>query len=179
MTNKEIAELGVSLVSKLLGLSELIVLYRPASDFSSDEVNAMFIKTRYFIVFKIDWIETAEHLDILTSAFHETRHAYQMAQVEFPEGFKYNEPEEVLDRWENEFKNYKASPDTSEEHDMQYLDQDIELDAIAFEHYLAMRLFKVDLEPHEYAEERVREKRKSFKTIYDDVVIEKLRFEKD
>lgn len=177
MTNKEIAELGVSLASNLLGLSELIILYRPASHFSGDDVNALFIKSKYFIVFKDEWIETAYQFDILTSAFHETRHAYQNAQVDFPEEFKYKELKEVIDKWKMELANYKASPNISEEHDKQYLDQDIELDAIAFEHYLAMRLFKEDLEPHEYAVDRVREKREQFKIKYDEIRIEKLKLD--
>lgn len=45
---------------------------------------AIFIPDTYTIVFNTDWLDSMHDQEILRCAFHETRHAYQRACLEFP-----------------------------------------------------------------------------------------------
>jgi hypothetical protein len=50
----------------------------------------MFIQKSYTILFNDDWIRKAHELEILKCAFHETRHSYQKACIDFPEIMKHD-----------------------------------------------------------------------------------------
>lgn len=102
--------------------------FKPQSFFRNKDTNATFLQEGYYIVFNSDWICDANELEILKCSFHETRHAYQRACIDFPQ-FIYDDPKQV-ERWKTEFENYKQPG-----HD-DYLNQEIEKDAIAFSNKL-------------------------------------------
>ena len=120
----KIARFGVEYASRRLGLSELEVHFKPQSFFGCNQTNATFLSDGYYIVFSSDWLETANELEILKCAFHETRHAYQRACIDYPK-LIYHDPK-VVEVWLREFDDYKRPG-----HD-HYLKQEIEKDAIAF-----------------------------------------------
>lgn len=79
-------------------------------------------------------------MELCCTAFHEVRHIYQFVVLDFEEkdGFYFNVPVSIKDKWRIEQLNYKVSEKYEDE---DYLCQDIEIDAIAFSHYLIKRLF--------------------------------------
>jgi hypothetical protein len=121
---EKLAKFGVEYASRRLGLSEIEVHFKPQSFFKCDQTNASFLAEGYYIVISSDWLETANELEILKCAFHETRHAYQRACIDFPE-LIYHDPK-VVRVWLREFDDYKRPGHG------QYLNQEIEKDAIAF-----------------------------------------------
>ena len=121
---EKIARFGVDYASKKLGLSEIEVHFRPQSFFKSKDTNATFIQEGYYIVFSSDWIKEANELEILKCSFHETRHAYQRACIDFPK-LTYHDSESIK-VWAMEFDGYRDPG-----HDG-YLDQEIEKDARGF-----------------------------------------------
>jgi hypothetical protein len=125
---EKIARFGVDYASKKLGLSDIEVYFKPQSFFKNNDINATFLHEGYYIVFSSDWIENADELEILKCSFHETRHAYQRACIDFPE-LIYHDPK-IVAIWAKEFDNYKRP-----EHN-DYLNQEIEKDAIAFSNKL-------------------------------------------
>lgn len=67
--------------------------------------------------------------ELLNTATHETRHAYQMYTYEYePEKV----PQNIGSQWHDEFTHYQSSSATSETEVIAYLVQDIEEDARAF-----------------------------------------------
>ncbi len=124
---KETARLGVIYASNKLGLEDGIeVLYRNRKFFQFDNQGAIFIPDTYTIVFNTDWLDSMHDQEILRCAFHETRHAYQRACLEFPKLMVVDVSNETLKKWKEEFDNY-----TNDEHNG-YDFQEIEKDANAF-----------------------------------------------
>ena len=77
----------------------------------------------------------------------------------------YVEDIELINRWSNEFKNYK-SPSGNIDLDYEFLDQDIELDAMTFTYYLTLKLFNLILYIPKYIEERFYNRLEKFEKIY-------------
>ncbi|MDL2292553.1 hypothetical protein LJC17_03075 [Acholeplasma sp. OttesenSCG-928-E16] len=126
MTNKEIAKLGVLIASIELGLDGIEVEFRGESFFKRKTINAVFFKEVYTIVFNEDLLEFSHEDNILKCAFHETRHAYQMACIEFPELMNIDVSDVEVEIWKSEFECYFGPGDEL------YETQLIELDAVRF-----------------------------------------------
>lgn len=136
LNKRDIAKLGVQIASKELGISEIEIIFKDSVFFYNPDINAMFIQKTYTILFNSDWIQNAHELEILKCAFHETRHAYQRACIDFPEIIKHDEKEVGV--WKKEFEEYK-NPNFNG-----YLDQEIEKDAIQFSKKMIKKLLKED-----------------------------------
>lgn len=92
------------------------------------------------ILFNDEWVTNSPWIEVIITAFHETRHAYQ--------GFcirnRLNESKETLDKWEYESLNYiSPSGRNNEIDDAAYINQAIEIDAIVFAHKLIYKYFNV------------------------------------
>ena len=120
---KETARLGVIYASNKLGLEDGIeVLYRDRDFFQFDHQGAIFIPATYTIVFNTDWLNSIHDEEILRCAFHETRHAYQRACIDFPDMMVLDVEEETVKKWKFEFDNY--THDESKGYDFQELEKD-------------------------------------------------------
>lgn len=131
---EKLARFGVDYASKILGLSEIEVHFKPQTFFKCNQTNASFISDGYYIVISTDWLETANELEILKCSFHETRHGYQRACIDYPE-IIYHDPK-VVEVWHKEFEDYKRPG-----HDY-YLNQEIEKDAFEFSENLIESIIK-------------------------------------
>ena len=166
--NRTLAQMGVDLASRILELDEIKLLFLDDSHFSNKDVNAMFIKHQYYIVLRQSWIDSAPQTEVLSSVFHEARHAYQNAQIEFPEFFSYNEPIQRIKQWNNEFSNYTRTSEGEEFYkNSDYCFQDIEIDAVAFEQLLLNELFGDISTPHEAIKDFVLARKKELKIRYE------------
>lgn len=130
---KNLALTAVKYASKILGLSEIEVIFREESFFENFEINAIFNDKYYVIIFNEDWVNQATKSEIILTAFHETRHAYQKANIEFPEYFIGKESKDTINKWQKDFENYKRPKrKVNSLNDLKYLNQEIEIDAIRF-----------------------------------------------
>ena len=117
----------------------LCVLDNHSSAFFNDEnytkigINSVFLKDKWIIGFNETWIESANHLEIQITCFHETRHAFQYLVVTGK--YKGNEKidQQTINQWKQDIANYEQ-PSGVLENDEDYLKQEIEIDAIAFAH---------------------------------------------
>ncbi len=120
---RETARLGVIYASNKLGLEDGIeVLYRDRDFFQFDHQGAIFIPATYTIVFNTDWLNSIHDEEILRCAFHETRHAYQRACIDFPDMMVLDVPKETVKKWKFEFDNY--THDELKGYDFQELEKD-------------------------------------------------------
>ena len=94
---------------------------------SHKAVLSMFEREQHIIVFNMELMDTLNELEIIASLIHEGRHAYQWHQIQHPNSSK--EPTNLLQIWKEEFEQY-SQPITP--NSMTYLEQNIEIDAIAF-----------------------------------------------
>ena len=104
---KVIAEFGVLVAKKILKLFEIdiLLLFEDLSLFKNKETTATFLRESYIIVFNNEWLESSSDVEIIACAFHEVRHAYQQAQIDFREQLEIQETKEIIKIWENEIKN--------------------------------------------------------------------------
>lgn len=131
MNNKQKAIKSVELASRILGLSEVLVKFKPESAFLNSEINAIFDDKYYIIYFNETWLNKASANEIMVTALHETRHAYQKANIDFPEFFVGRESKKTIRQWKRCFDIYQM-PSKNNENDAKYLNQEIEKDAIAY-----------------------------------------------
>lgn len=142
MNNFEIAKAGVLLACKLLEIKKIKVEFMDRDLFPYEEINALFLKEKFVIVFNKDWLLNAKYLDILYTSFHEARHAYQYLQIIKKSSPKLIEDEDVINIWSKEFNEY-IQP--NQHFDTKYIHTNIEIDAIAFSKFLLSEIFNADL----------------------------------
>jgi len=88
--------------------------------------------------FREDWVLRSDWTEVIITAFHEMRHAYQGYCIHT----QSREPQSTLDKWEYETLNYiMPSGKNNEIDDESYLKQEIEIDAIAFAHKMMLEHF--------------------------------------
>lgn len=89
-------------------------------------------------IFREDWVLRSDWTEVIITAFHEMRHAYQGYCIRT----QSREPQSTLDKWEYETLNYiMPSGKNNEIDDESYLKQEIEIDAIAFAHKMMLEHF--------------------------------------
>ena len=99
--------------------------------FESDEVSAMFIQSTYTILVNTLWLDSANPIEIFITICHEMRHAYQFYRVNNDK--VTNDNKGVIQKWKEEFDNYCYPQDE------RFLEQEIEIDAIAFAHFMTLK----------------------------------------
>jgi hypothetical protein len=101
----------------------------------------MYLQDSKEILFNEDWVLQSNWLEVVATCFHECRHAYQHFCVET----RSREDEVTLSQWESELTTY-FQPDTDkpQELDVDYLQQTLEIDAIAFTYYQIKKIFLVE-----------------------------------
>ena len=130
--------MGVTKAAKFLNFKAPEVVFFGAHELPNQAISSLYHRQNNLIVFNDDWLLASDEFEILASAFHESRHAYQFDSIKK----KKNESQETLDLWEKEFEGYISPTDTLDVvQDSPYLRQSIEIDAIAFAHFLLFKLF--------------------------------------
>ncbi|XMB73086.1 hypothetical protein RJI07_04020 [Mycoplasmatota bacterium WC30] len=142
MNNFEIAINGVRLASNLLGIKPPEVTCFIDDNLNCKGINSMFLKDAYEISFSSEWIEMSTWLEILAACFHEARHAFQYVFIRAEYNGKEKISDEEIKVWKQEISSYEQ-PSGILENDEFYLNQEIEIDAIAYAHYQMYKQFKV------------------------------------
>ena len=167
ISNHDLAYVGFMYASKLLGLKGLELIFEDESAFKETYVHSKYIKEAYIVSLKEQWVEKATKSSILATVFHEVRHAYQNAQIEFPQAFKFKESSETLSTWKYEFEHYQAASETGGlEESIEYSKQAVEIDAVAFELVLLEHLFGYKINPHESIKTEVEARKKVLEKQY-------------
>ncbi len=142
MNKQQIAIKMVEYASNLLGLSDIEVYFKPKTFFHFEEVSAIFNDKLYYIIFNEDWLATALPEEVALTALHETRHAYQKANIDFPEYFIGKESKQTIKQWKKDFENYNRPNENNID---EYASQAIEKDAIDFAWKIITEHFDVKL----------------------------------
>lgn len=133
---------GVEIASRILNIKEPEVYFNPYTDFSNPNVSSMYLKSKNALVFNEKWLESVNELEILTTCFHESRHAYQHFCIQS----NSREDEATIYTWKSEFEGYNKPTSTNNpKSDKSYLAQAIEFDAIAFAYQQMKELFDVEV----------------------------------
>jgi hypothetical protein len=101
--------------------------------FDSDEISAIFILSTYTILVNTLWLDSANPIEIFITICHEMRHAYQFYRVNNDK--VTNDNKGLIQKWKEEFDNYCYPQDE------RFLEQEIEIDAIAFAHFMTLKYF--------------------------------------
>ena len=122
---------AVSIVSKLLGIEIVDVEFVDSEFLKGKTITSMYLPDHNLILFNQDWLAVAKLEEVILTAFHEVRHAFQNAQIDAIPNFKHKEIPVTIEKWKKEFEKYYR-PTDKYENDPIYLEQEIEKDTIAF-----------------------------------------------
>lgn len=114
------------------------------------EISSIYRYKNNEIIFNEDWVNRSNELEIMITALHETRHAYQKYCIDT----RSREDIKIIEAWEKEFNQYnQSSGKNTPTDDSSYLKQAIEIDAIAFAYQQMKELFDVEVKiPEEIKE---------------------------
>ena len=132
--------MGVHFASKVMNIPAPLISFIRRSQLPNPEITAMYLPESKSILFNEDWVIHRNELEVMATCLHECRHAYQHYCVLT----KSREDEATRTQWAKEFTVYfQPNWDKSQEVDVDYLYQSIEVDAIIFTHHQMMNLFQV------------------------------------
>ena len=138
MHNLDIANAGVQIVAKLLNFPAPELFIIEQNKLPNSEITGMYKFDDNEIIFNEDWVLRSDWTEVIITAFHEMRHAYQGYCIRT----QSREPKSTLEKWEYETLNYiMPSGKNNEIDDESYLKQEIEIDAIAFAHKMMLEHF--------------------------------------
>ncbi len=138
MNNEKILYAGAQIVSKILTFPIPKLYIIEEKNLPDKEITGLYSFIDDEIIFNEDWIMRSDWIEVIITAFHEMRHAYQGYCIRT----NTRESEETLKVWKEETSNYKMPSGTNKEiNDQSYLNQEIEIDAIAFAHWLVKEKF--------------------------------------
>lgn len=141
MERLELPFYGVQFASNLLEIPCPKIVYVRKSQLPNPTITAMYLPQTKEIVFNEDWVVQTNGLEVMATCFHECRHAYQHHCIET----NSYETKETISQWEKEFAEYfQPSKDKIGDDDVDYLQQSIEIDSIAFSRFLTSHFLKAE-----------------------------------
>ena len=101
MNNLEVAMAGVKIVAKILNfpVPELYIIEQ--DKLSNKEITGMYKFKENEIILNEDWALRSEWIEVIITAFHEMRHAYQGYCIR-----TRSRETKIIDIWEYETNNY-------------------------------------------------------------------------
>lgn len=163
MNNEKVIFSGVQIVSKLLNFPTPELYIIKETKLPNKEITGIYSFKNNEIIFNENWINRSEWIEILITVFHEMRHAYQGYCVRT----KTRESADTLEIWEGEINGYiMPSGNNNEIDDQSYLNQNREVDAIAFAHWLVKNELDMKTVIPEVIRKKVFEKLVEFDKLY-------------
>lgn len=147
-------------ISKLLKISTPDVYLNPSTFFPHNEVSSVYIQSKDSIVFNESWIDHVDVMEVVATAIHETRHAYQAYCVKH----HVYESDETIQAWKDSFEYYVKPNESLDPKDhTEYLNQPIEIDAVAFAYHIMLDWFELKLVIPDTIKEKVLERVRDIK----------------
>ena len=89
MNNSNTALTGIQAASKILNITPPEVYFASGSDFPNPEISSIYRHKDNEIIFDEDWIHRRNQLEILVTAFHETRKNIAVTKTDGKDKFVY------------------------------------------------------------------------------------------
>jgi hypothetical protein len=118
----------VKKIAKFLEIPRPKVMIKPPHKFPNPNISSFFDIRDYSITFNDVWMRSVQDLEIIATAFHETRHLYQKYCVDQ----NAYEDQALIKTWKDNFDAYKSPLPNEPNGGFEYLAQPVEIDAIAF-----------------------------------------------
>jgi hypothetical protein len=132
---------GVQIAAKILEIPAPQISFISQSQLPIPTITAMYLQETKEIIFNEDWVLQANWLEVIATSFHECRHAYQHYCL----STSSRENKATRDTWSSELSSYfQPNADKPQASDVDYLQQSIEVDAIAFTHLHMKNLFNTE-----------------------------------
>jgi hypothetical protein len=142
MNNHNIAVKAVKKISEMLKIPSPEVYIKDSKYFPNINVSSMYLNAIDSIVFNESWIKDIDSMEVVATAIHETRHAYQAYCVKH----HVYESDETIQAWKDSFEYYVKPIESLDPKDhTDYLNQSIEIDAIAFAYQIMLHWFELKL----------------------------------
>ena len=139
MMFEKVACNAVKYASGLMNIGMPDVEFVDSRIFRSTTITSMYLPHINLILFNLDWLSKSKVEEVILTAFHECRHAYQKAQISRDSSVQIRESEETIMKWEKEMNHYYR-PKDGYQNDPMYLQQEIELDAVRFSNQLLLKM---------------------------------------
>lgn len=158
----ESAKMGVSIAATFMQIKEPNVEFIHQSSIKANGINSLYLEKTNTIYFSLEWLETANMAETVHTAFHETRHSYQKQMIDSMEKPNRKESLEILKSWKQDILVY-TKPTDERPDSIDYLGQSIEIDAIAFSHFLMKQFFNTETFIPSPIKDKVLSRLKSFR----------------
>ncbi len=142
MDNYQVAINGTGLAARILGIETPDVQFFYNQDLAKKGINSIFLKEEYIIAFNEEWIEVANPMEVQVTCFHESRHAFQWKCINEEYSGEHNVAPDTVQTWKIEMSDY-TQPTRGDIPEVDYLQQEIEIDAIAFAHKMMLEHFEL------------------------------------
>jgi len=138
MDNFDVVISAARIVEKILNFPAPELFITEQNKLPNREITGMYKFDDNEIIFNEDWVLRSDWIEVIITAFHEIRHAYQGYCIRT----QSRESQSTLDKFEYETLNYiMPSGKNNEFDDESYLKQEIEIDAIVFAHKMMLDHF--------------------------------------
>jgi hypothetical protein len=77
MNNYEVAINGVKIIAKILNIPVPHLSFFDPNELSNKEITGMYVFESDELLFNDAWVSKSTWIEVIITAFHETRHAYQ------------------------------------------------------------------------------------------------------
>lgn len=99
--NADMAAFGVEYAKKELKMEKVNIGFRPVANFNSIEEPAMYNSTIHCIIFNLDWLDNANHEEILFMSFISAHNVFINECLRNPKKYKVNA--ETIRNWRRDF----------------------------------------------------------------------------
>jgi len=141
MNNDTLIRYGILIAAKELNIDPIDFAIDQDGILKEKDLSSLYDPIDEFIILSEKWIDNATDAEILLVVFHEMRHHYQNLQIKlYDKDLSLELDETVVKEWKKEFGTYKKPYEVNQE---EYINQDIEIDAVEFSKNLLNRILSL------------------------------------
>jgi len=141
MNKDTLIRYGILIAAKELNIDPIDFAIDQDGILKEKDLSSLYDPIDEFIILSEKWIDNATDAEILLVVFHEMRHHYQNLQIKlYDKDLSLELDETVVKEWKKEFGTYKKPYEVNQE---EYINQDIEIDAVEFSKNLLNRILSL------------------------------------
>lgn len=138
MNNDTLIRYGILIAAKELNIEPIDFAIDQEGILKEKDLSSLYDPIDEFIILSEAWIDNATDAEILLVLFHEMRHHYQKIQIKlFDKDSSAVLERDIVKEWKKEFDFYKKPYEVNQE---EYINQDIERDAVEFSRKLLIKV---------------------------------------